>query len=78
MAAEITGSGSGTSSGLSKVTFVLSWKTSGTSFAGSSRGDGASGKFPSHDPELTNLNTLCLNHAVILPCNQSNLNLNQS
>ena len=47
MAAEITGSGSGGGSGssLNKVTFVLSWKTSGTSFAGSSRGDGASGKF---------------------------------
>ena len=44
MAAEITGSGSGTSSGVSKVTFVLSWKTSGSSFAGSSRGDGASSK----------------------------------
>ena len=48
MAAEITGSGSGTSSGVRKVTFILSWKTanpgSGDIFAGSSRGDGASGK----------------------------------
>jgi hypothetical protein len=33
-----------TSGGVTKVTFHLKWKTSGTSFASSSRGDGASGK----------------------------------
>ena len=33
------------SGGVTKVTFHLKWKTSGTSFTGSSRGDGASGKF---------------------------------
>ena len=44
MGADVTVGVSSSSSGISKVTFVLSWKTSGTSFAGSSRGDGASSK----------------------------------
>ena len=48
MGADVTVGVSSSSSGVSKVTFILSWKTanpgSGDIFAGSSRGDGASGK----------------------------------
>ena len=46
MAAEITGSGSGTSSGVSKVTFVIDWgaTSSNTDIGNSARGDGVAGK----------------------------------
>tara|TARA_Y100001938_G_scaffold137729_1_gene202358 strand:+ start:343 stop:711 length:369 start_codon:yes stop_codon:yes gene_type:complete len=44
MAAEITGSGSGTSSGVRKVTFEIDWHTSGTAIGDSARGDGVAGK----------------------------------
>jgi len=44
MAAEITGSGSGISSGVSKVTFEIDWHTSGTAIGDSARGDGVAGK----------------------------------